>query len=81
MHKLRNTLRGAFLVALLFTIGSWMSPSNIGQNEIENATEALRCRVVDDEGNVLASCWICNCNKLADEVAIWYPYMHQLVPR
>jgi hypothetical protein len=62
-------MKKLFSFLVLITTVSFLSKANL-QIEINDASqvkseEGIRCRIYNDAGNLVASCWFCSCNNLA----------------
>lgn len=64
-------------MALLFvsSISGRLVNAETNNASLKCEEEVLRCKVVGENGEKLATCWFCNCDDLAHEVSLWYPYM------
>jgi hypothetical protein len=62
MKKL-SVFFGSCLI-VLFSVSSNASSTHTLDASVKD--DGLRCKVYNDQGRLIASCWLCNCGKLAD---------------
>lgn len=62
MKKL-SVFFGSCLIVLLSVSSNASSTPTFGAAVKD---DGLRCKVYNDQGRLIASCWFCNCAKLAD---------------
>jgi hypothetical protein len=67
---MKKSIRISILFIVGFSLLSFSSERHLVNKSFneplgEEKNEGIRCKVYNDDGDLIASCWFCSCNNLA----------------